>query len=440
MRNSICLFIREHAVNACSYLYSYCYFYYKRCVKKNGNFLHIYILEKEYIFRIDSWERVKGMGMIQQLQGEKNVGQMKNVIVWFGTAFFGLILWGEYTGFFSMEDWYFVGALLGHIFLMTGFWLLIEKLLKEQQNKRYQELYCSFWGIVISEFIWMAWISKEKMMTMCILWIMIFMVGVIPQLSEVESGVYGAGMILSECVMVYTGHINFEQFLLFVSWYVLSVCLSYVRYKNFKKISLQRWELQEAVQEAETDPMTRIFNRRGLHRSMYTIVPYCKRNKVPVAVLMIDIDHFKKYNDTFGHRSGDACIQMVAEEIQKATRRQTDLAARVGGEEFLVFLTGLGEEDAISWGMRLHHSIKTRKLYHSKENIGSFVTVSMGVSCGFLGKIEDFENLWELADKELYQAKENGRDCLFLNGQRYAEEKLEENKEQRFGEDEVKVV
>lgn len=379
------------------------------------------------------------MGRMQQLQREINVKQMKKVILWFGTTFLLMILLGEYMGFFSMGVCCFLGVLSGHTFLMAGFWMMTKRVLKKQQNKEYQGLYLGFWGLVISELIWLAWLSKETVIVMCILWIMIFMVGVIPLFSEVESGIYWVGMILSGCAMAYTGHIDLEQLLFFVSWYVLSGCLSYVRYKNFKKISIQRWELQEAVQEAETDPMTRIFNRRGLYRSMYTIIPYCKRNKVPVAILMLDIDYFKKYNDTFGHRSGDTCIQMVAEEIQKATRRQTDLAARVGGEEFLVFLTGLGKEDAISWGRRLQHSIKTRKLYHPDENISSYVTVSMGVSYGFLGKIEDFEVLWELADQELYHAKENGRDCLFLNGQRY-EGQEEEKKEQRFGEKEVKVV
>ena len=103
----------------------------------------------------------------------------------------------------------------------------------------------------------------------------------------------------------------------FLGWY-----LSKVRYDSYIRECRQRRRLQSALFDAETDPMTKLLNRRGLERSLFTIVPYCVRNEVPVAAVLLDIDNFKQYNDTFGHSNGDECIKKVAKEIKEATRRK----------------------------------------------------------------------------------------------------------------------
>lgn len=377
---------------------------------------------------------------LQQLQRKQNVRQIKEVIIVFSMLFFILMFFGSYFQCFALKTWGITSFVLGHMFFMVIFYILAVRLLKKQQSVWYQKFYLFFWGFVILELTGLAWLSKESGVSMILFWIMMCMTSMIPYFTRKERIIYLSESILAGIIIFYTQHADWGQIGCVISWFILAGYLSFVRYESFRKSHQQEWELQEAIHEAETDSMTKIFNRRGLNRSIYAIAPYCIRNKVPVAILMIDIDNFKKYNDTFGHIKGDICIEMIATEIKKATRRKTDLAARVGGEEFLVFLTELGEEDAIKWGKRLQNSIEARKIPQSEMNFNPFVTISIGVSCGILSSNEDFERLWKLADTELFRAKENGKNCLFLNGYRYELEEGKYTKTIKFDDKEMKVV
>ena len=199
------------------------------------------------------------------------------------------------------------------------------------------------------------------------------------------------------------------------------------RYDSYMRDCRQRRELRSALLDAETDPMTKLLNRRGLERSLVTTIAHCVRDEKPIAVLMIDIDNFKRYNDTFGHSEGDECIRKVAGEIHRATRRKTDLSARIGGEEFLVFLTGISEEAAICWALHLQESIEKLGIRQSPDNFTKEVTVSIGIQCGQLqwGE-ESIAHMREQADKELYNAKSEGRACVSVNGTCYRSKKMEE--------------
>lgn len=211
------------------------------------------------------------------------------------------------------------------------------------------------------------------------------------------------------------------------TWGILGWYLSKVRYDSYIRECRQRRRLQAALFDADTDPMTKLLNRRGLERNLFTIVPHCVRNEVPVAVVLLDIDNFKQYNDNFGHSSGDECIKKVTKEIHDATRRKTDLAARIGGEEFLVFLTGVTEETAMNWALRLQESIERLSIQHAPNNFTDRVTVSIGIQCGRIKRGEEnIQRLQDTADRELYNAKDNGKACVSISGSCYRSKKMEE--------------
>ncbi|MCI8408553.1 MAG: GGDEF domain-containing protein [Lachnospiraceae bacterium] len=356
---------------------------------------------------------------LQQMQKQANVRQMKKFIIVFGVLFFVFMLFGSYFHCFTLKSWEMAGILLIHILCMILFGGLAIWLLKKEQDVWYQKLYLSFWGIIILELTVLAWLSKEFNISMILIWTVIILPSAVPYFTRGELILLFIESILSGIFILHTKHGGWEQIGCIISWYLTAGYLFYVRYKSLQKIYQQEKELQEAIHEADTDSMTKIFNRRGLYRRICTIVPYCIHNKVPIAILMIDIDNFKIYNDTFGHIEGDSCIQIIAAEIKKSIRKKMDLAARVGGEEFLVFLTELGEEDAINWGKRLQNSITAKKIPQSEKNFCPFVSISIGLSYGIFNGRNDFENLWKQADEELFYAKENGRNCLFFHGNKY---------------------
>ena len=166
--------------------------------------------------------------------------------------------------------------------------------------------------------------------------------------------------------------------------------------------------------QAETDPMTKLLNRRGLERRISTIWPMCVRQGVNVAVIMMDIDNFKKYNDTFGHGQGDLCIQEVARKLMEHTQRKTDYAARIGGEEFLVFLPDVSKDEAIKWARKCKDSIESLGIKQANENFLPYVSVSMGICHLNLKGQGEFWEMQNEADRCLYLSKENGRASIFI--------------------------
>ncbi|MBR5967801.1 MAG: GGDEF domain-containing protein [Lachnospiraceae bacterium] len=196
---------------------------------------------------------------------------------------------------------------------------------------------------------------------------------------------------------------------------IMGLGLSLALYSNTIRKLDYKLRLDSALSEAETDPMTLLLNRRGLDRRTENIWPYCIRQKSHVAIMMIDIDNFKKYNDTYGHAAGDECIRKVTAAIRRNVKRRTDYAARVGGEEFLVMLTGIEPKLAVKWALDLKKSIDSLKIPHADTNFNPYVSVSMGVACAEVTEGVTFEKIREEADKSLYEAKYNGRACIYYH-------------------------
>lgn len=299
-------------------------------------------------------------------------------------------------------------------------------LLLHKEVRWFQPFYLCYFLWTTGNYLYLALHTNTGMVVLVIMWEMQLVFSHLFLLSPKERILYLAEQGLFFAILFQRGCISSEQLFYLLSLTVFSVLLMKEKYEDFVKCKKNHKDLTDAINLAETDPMTKLLNRRGLQRSICSIWPYCTRHKLPVAVIMLDIDNFKKYNDAFGHLQGDECIKMVAGEIRKATRRKTDLAARVGGEEFLMFLTGVHEEDAIRWARNLQNHIEALEIPHAKQNFLPIVTVSMGISCGSPYLNEEFSVLRNEADEELYKAKESGRACIVFQGKIFGKKKHSE--------------
>jgi len=155
------------------------------------------------------------------------------------------------------------------------------------------------------------------------------------------------------------------------------------------------------------DPLTRIANRRKLDEYLQTSFLHAHSSKSELCLLMIDIDIFKKLNDLAGHDFGDECLRQVAKSIDESLSRNTDLAARFGGEEFCVVLPNMSVQEGLLVAERIRKNIEDLHLIHPDEET-DWVTVSIGCSA-LDSSIHDLANLFKKADNNLYQAKEMGR-------------------------------
>ena len=155
---------------------------------------------------------------------------------------------------------------------------------------------------------------------------------------------------------------------------------------------------------ANKDFLTGVYNRRYFYDDMNEYLAYAEERAEPYAVAMLDIDHFKQINDTYGHDGGDRALKTLAKKLIDETKK-CDLVARFGGEEFCIVLKNVSNEEAVKFFVNLRASIANCKVQLKKEQIK--FTVSIGVA--FSRSDYRLDELLELADEALYRAKENGR-------------------------------
>ena len=138
-----------------------------------------------------------------------------------------------------------------------------------------------------------------------------------------------------------------------------------------------------------------------------------------MGVLAIDIDFFKKYNDSYGHPMGDKCLRMVADVLKESAQRSTDIVTRTGGEEFLIFVQDADDKDMVSLALKIRKNLEKKAIPQSYCAVSKNVTISIGAVSFVPGYDKSFKDLYEEADKALYTAKENGRNCIVCNGNLY---------------------
>jgi len=165
---------------------------------------------------------------------------------------------------------------------------------------------------------------------------------------------------------------------------------------------------QKLLQLSATDGLTGIANRRELDSRLKSVWTLAIREASHVALLMIDVDHFKLYNDRYGHVAGDECLRAIASCLNVSLARGSDLAARYGGEEFAALLPGTTEAGARVVAERISRALMTAALPHDASSFGQ-VTVSIGVASIAPIAGSDQAVLITLADRALYEAKTEGR-------------------------------
>jgi diguanylate cyclase (GGDEF)-like protein len=156
------------------------------------------------------------------------------------------------------------------------------------------------------------------------------------------------------------------------------------------------------------DTLTRAHNRRYLVERLASELAYARRHKTPLALILFDIDHFKRVNDTYGHLAGDEVLREVAALISRLIRTE-DVFARYGGEEFVVLARGIEHENAVRFAERIRSAVHRLEVAQEKGVLQ--VTISAGVSS--IAEIPDAnrspDTLFRLADERLYRAKSGGR-------------------------------
>lgn len=160
---------------------------------------------------------------------------------------------------------------------------------------------------------------------------------------------------------------------------------------------------------ATLDGLTRIANRRAFDERIVSEWKRATREKKSLAVLMIDVDYFKRYNDTYGHQAGDACLTKVAQALKSVLKRPADFIARYGGEEFAIILPDVTTAGAAAVAEQLVNAVKNLRIPHFASSAGSFVTVSVGLAHTSISRHSGETELVKNADEALYSAKAAGR-------------------------------
>ncbi|MBD2677278.1 MULTISPECIES: PleD family two-component system response regulator [Nostoc] len=174
-----------------------------------------------------------------------------------------------------------------------------------------------------------------------------------------------------------------------------------------QKLEAVNLELQRLV---TIDGLTEVANRRGFEEYFYQEWQRMKREQQPLSLILCDVDFFKSYNDTYGHRVGDRCLIKIAQAIKDIVKRPGDLVARYGGEEFAVILPNTDTQGATYVAEKICDAVRKLAIPHQNSQVSRHVTISAGFTTVIPQLNSDLEEMFAAADRALYQAKKAGRD------------------------------
>ncbi len=216
-------------------------------------------------------------------------------------------------------------------------------------------------------------------------------------------------------------HPGFVQIVAPLSLVQLSAAAATVRYtgKQITRLMLSEQRLETAnarlTELSATDGLTGIGNRRAFDTVLQTEWARATRNATDLSLLVIDVDHFKSFNDRYGHPAGDECLRLIADVTQRPLRRPPDFAARFGGEEFVALLPGTSEAAARDVADRVRQAVVAAFVPHETNPMGC-VTISIGVASMAPHPGDMAQTLIGLADQALYRAKQRGRNQVRTAG------------------------
>ncbi|MGB6692028.1 MAG: diguanylate cyclase [Terracidiphilus sp.] len=190
---------------------------------------------------------------------------------------------------------------------------------------------------------------------------------------------------------------------------VLIIVRDIAERKSSEALLMQAYQAVERL--AVADPLTGLANRRRFDEYLKIEWQRAIRDENPLSLLMVDVDHFKLYNDTYGHLHGDACLKQIADSALDVVSRSGDLVARYGGEEFAILLPGTANEGAMKVAADVCEALRSRQLPHSGNPHG-IVTISVGCATVVPRMNQEPASLIDIADRALYTAKLQGRDRI----------------------------
>lgn len=233
-----------------------------------------------------------------------------------------------------------------------------------------------------------------------------------------------------------------QSYNLLIGFLLLAFCAVLVSvsdrvYKSFRNMICLNWERETMAQElgelttslrdrnrqlrdarrqltdlANVDELTGLGNRRLINKVLQEEINRARRANASVAVVLLDVDFFKAYNDTYGHPAGDVVLKRLADVMQRATSRAGEVVGRYGGEEFILVLPGASSQSALRTAERLQEMVAAEHIPHEKSEIGGIITVSQGVVSIVPDAELTPEDIIEQADKALYRAKNQGRNAI----------------------------
>lgn len=238
---------------------------------------------------------------------------------------------------------------------------------------------------------------------------------------HVQATVIATALVAAYGVSGWIAGINSGQRLFDVAMTSFALVLGYCFHYSFARTQRLNWFRNMLLTDTvHRDALTNIGNRRMFDQHVERLWNQSVRTRVPIALLLVDLDHFKAFNDHAGHQAGDACLARVAGAIAMSARRPLDLAARYGGEEFVVLLFDVKRDRVEELCRELHANIAALQLPHPASSVGLHVSVSIGAACVEPQMGRNHEGLFQLADEALYAAKEGGRNRTVVMDREYA--------------------
>ncbi len=174
-------------------------------------------------------------------------------------------------------------------------------------------------------------------------------------------------------------------------------------------------DLKQLKDRAVKDPLTTLYNRSVFDEKIQGCIDLARRYDTYITYLMIDIDHFKEYNDTYGHERGDEALRRVALSLKSHTNRVDDHAFRIGGEEFTMIALGLDEEKSLLYANLIREDVLALEIEHSHNSAHKFLSISIGVYVAKGDEIIDKIAIYRSSDNALYVSKNDGRNIVTLS-------------------------
>jgi diguanylate cyclase (GGDEF)-like protein len=178
-----------------------------------------------------------------------------------------------------------------------------------------------------------------------------------------------------------------------------------------KKLEEERNRFKE---QSIKDELTGLSNRRDFMNSVNFYISVCRHVSQTVCIIMMDVDHFKKYNDFYGHAHGDLLLKFIGKVLKRLVQEESVFAARVGGEEFIIMWTENRLSEAEHFALKLKQMINDLRIPHAKSDVAHHVTASYGLYVLRGGSMDTVDELYERADRALYEAKNHGRNRIVL--------------------------